>query len=452
MDEGVERCRSGAPLEEKDLGQDGLVDRDVLECSELTPDREGVQEPLDQAWIPGDPARSGHLLGQPVRKRELGFQGNGAVLDQVGHELDVDGDALPAFGQPAVDGRADRFLDLRREIRVLDEQQHQVGPDLVDPEGRDAERNLDQLVEIADDEVIIEPCFPEMDADGLLDHLVVSRDDEGSPIHEEEQPHRLKRANHRRWQAAVQVVHEHDQRHVEVAQQLLEVLSEPVDHLRRRLGLLLGLDKPFCLLLVLFAELLCFIDILGRDFPIRQVPVDRLGTLDERADRDADSKAGSRLDPEPRNPEEIDPGSQILGLLDEILVSLRALQKRAADLLHQSRLGVVMALVKPGVECQEDQLVRGLGPEVSFDLLVRALGLDVGFDLLIRTPGPEVSFDQFDHGGFTDAPATGNPDAERLALRVHDHLAGEPSHHAEIEKILVGLDVSPHFLIAKFAH
>jgi hypothetical protein len=108
------------------------------------------------------------------------------------------------------------------------------------PRGGTRIGNWYELVEIVGYEVVIDAI--EVPADGVLDHGVISRDDEGRILQEKEESYGFKSRDGRLGQTAIKIVDEHDERDLHRAERFLETLPKGV-YLPWRRGFLLGRKK-----------------------------------------------------------------------------------------------------------------------------------------------------------------------------------------------------------------
>ncbi|MNE87356.1 hypothetical protein D3C80_1845510 [compost metagenome] len=84
-------------------------------------------------------------------------------------------------------------------------------------------RHLNKLVEVAGNQHIIGDTA-EVPAHRVLDHFVVSCNDERRIAQEKKQPNGLKRGDRCFGQTAIQIVDQHNQRHAQVVQDGLEII------------------------------------------------------------------------------------------------------------------------------------------------------------------------------------------------------------------------------------
>ena len=126
------------------------------------------------------------------------------------NKLSIDPLSFPGLLQLGADRRPDGFLLGCGERAALDIKQEHIRPDLLRPQRRHPDRDLDELVEVVRDQVIVR--IVEVLAHRVLDHLVVGGDHEGGSFKEQEETDRLKCRYRGLRKAAVQVVDEHNER------------------------------------------------------------------------------------------------------------------------------------------------------------------------------------------------------------------------------------------------
>src|SRR3546814_20426706 len=98
-------------------------------------------------------------------------------------------------------------------MRISDWSVDLCSSDLLRPERRNANRNLDQFVEIISGKIVIHAV--KMLADSMFDHVGIGRDHERRVLQEQEQPYRFEGGNGGWWKAPVEIVDEHDPRRSE---------------------------------------------------------------------------------------------------------------------------------------------------------------------------------------------------------------------------------------------
>ena len=96
------------------------------------------------------------------------------------HKCTVNAFTLPRLRELGADLRPDRFLYLRIEITVFNEEQHHVGSHFLRPQRRHSNRHLDELVEIIGDEFIVDAL--EVTAHGVLNHRIIGGDHESGVL------------------------------------------------------------------------------------------------------------------------------------------------------------------------------------------------------------------------------------------------------------------------------
>src|SRR3546814_17435171 len=108
-----------------------------------------------------------------------------------------------------------------------------MGSYFLRPERRNANRNLDQFVEIISGKIVIHAV--KMLADSLFDHVGIGRDHERRVLQEQEQPYRFEGGNGGWWKDPVEIVDEHDQSDTEFFQGCVNGVSSCMDFLGGRL-------------------------------------------------------------------------------------------------------------------------------------------------------------------------------------------------------------------------
>src|SRR3546814_12872894 len=102
-----------------------------------------------------------------------------------------------------------------------------MGSYFLRPERRNANRNLDQFVEIISGKIVIHAV--KMLADSMFDHVGIGRDHERRVLQEQEQPYRFEGGNGGWWQAPVDIADAHDQSDTEFFHGFLTRVTQFLD-------------------------------------------------------------------------------------------------------------------------------------------------------------------------------------------------------------------------------